>query len=107
MSDLWPALWTSGRLIDVALFAIAAEFVVFTVRWWRTGRGMHPLDLTGHLLAGALLLGAVRSVVVGAPEWWTWLLLSLSFPVHVFDLVRRTRAAAAAGERDAGATPGG
>ena len=81
----------SGRACDVALLCIVLEAVVLLVRSGRHG-ALAPLDVFGQLAAGALLLLAVRCALVGADYRWTALLLTASFPAHMFDLVRRRRA---------------
>jgi hypothetical protein len=87
-------LLSRGILIDVALAAILIEVAILMVSRARQRRGLAPLDLFGQLLAGALLLLAVRTAVTGADYRWTLVLISASFPAHLFDLMRRARAAA-------------
>jgi hypothetical protein len=86
-------LLSSGRLIDVALAIIGLEALALLALRQRGAWGIRPLDLLGQLLAGALLLLAVRCAVTGADYRWTLALLSASFPAHVFDLARRARGA--------------
>ena len=85
-------LFASGRLVDVALIVIALELVVLLVR---PPRGLRPLDVVGQVLAGAFLMLALRLTVTGQDVRWILLALTASFPAHVFDLVRRARAARA------------
>ncbi|MEO0322684.1 MAG: hypothetical protein AAF447_06990 [Myxococcota bacterium] len=86
--------WLSrGSLVDVAIAAIVLEALLLLVYRRRTGRGLAPLDVFGQLLAGAILLVAVRLAVTGAPTELVLLALALSFPAHVFDLLRRFRSA--------------
>jgi hypothetical protein len=84
-------LFASGRLIDVALVVLALEVVVLLASRTFTRVGIQPLDLIGQLLAGALLLLAVRCAVTRVDYRWTLVLLSASFPAHAFDLIRRSR----------------
>lgn len=86
-------LFASGRGIDIALVCIALEGALLVGLRRRTGRGLKPLDVLGHLLAGALLLLAMRCALTGADYRWTALFLSASFPAHLFDLARRARLA--------------
>ncbi len=80
-------LLLSGRVTDLALAAIGVEVILLLA-----GRlGLRPLDVLGQLLAGALLLLAVRCALEGADYRWTLAFLSASFPAHVFDLARRLR----------------
>jgi len=85
-------LFESGRFVDVALVAIALELLFLVYLRRRTGRGLRPLDVVGHLAAGALLLLALRCVCAGTDYRITLVLLTLSFPAHIFDLARRSRA---------------
>jgi hypothetical protein len=82
-------LLASGRLIDVALAVLLLEAVGLVGARRVLGRGLRPLDVFGQLSAGLLLLLAVRCEATGADYRWTLLLLTASFPAHVFDLGRR------------------
>jgi hypothetical protein len=80
-----------GTLVDVALVALAVELVLL-VALARRGRGrLGPLDVLGQLLAGGLLLGALRCALTGAHPLWILALLTASFPAHLYDLRRRLR----------------
>jgi hypothetical protein len=81
----------SGRLIDLALAVMALEAAILVALRRRRGAGMTPLDIGGHLLAGALLLLAARVALTGGDHRWILLLLAASFPAHLFDLARRAR----------------
>jgi hypothetical protein len=87
----------SGRAIDFVLVVVALEVAALVVARRRTGRGLAPLDLLGQLLAGALLLIAVRCALTGADYRLTALFLAASFPAHLFDLARRLRGQQARG----------
>jgi hypothetical protein len=82
----------TAHLIDVALAFIGLEVIVLLAVRARLGRGLRPVDLIGQLLAGLLLMLAVRCAVAGADPRWILLLVTASFPAHVFDLARRSRA---------------
>jgi len=86
-------LFDSGRFVDVAFVVVALELLLLFYVRRRTGRGLRPLDVVGNLAAGAILLLAVRCVVTGTDYRITLLLLTLSFPAHLYDLVRRSRTA--------------
>ncbi len=75
--------------IDLALAAIVVELSILLFLGRRSRRGLRPIDLVGQLSAGALLLLAVRTVATNADVRWTLLLLTASFPAHLFDLLRR------------------
>jgi hypothetical protein len=86
-------LLVTGHLIDVALVVVGLEALALVAARARLGRGLRPLDVLGQLLAGLLLMLAVRCAVTGADYRWTLAFVSASFPAHVFDLARRSRAA--------------
>lgn len=86
------AFFTSGRAIDVVLAVLAIELLVLQRRYRRHRRGLSPLDLVGQMLPGGLLLLALRCALTGADYRWIAALLCASFPAHLFDLVRRSRA---------------
>ncbi len=81
----------NGILIDFAIAVIALEMIVLLVWRARAKGGMRPLDVVGQLLAGAILLIALRASIAGASIWALYVLLSLSLPAHAFDLIRRLR----------------
>jgi hypothetical protein len=81
----------SGRFVDVALAVIGLESIVLLTTPPPWGFANRRLDLLGQLLAGALLLLAVRCCVTGADYRVTLLILAASFPAHAFDLFRRAR----------------
>lgn len=86
-------LLSSGRLVDVALVAIAGEAAVLVWLRAKARRGMRLVDVLGHLLSGAFLLLALRAAVTGADYRITLAWMTASFPPHIFDLVRRARSA--------------
>jgi hypothetical protein len=84
-------LLASGRVIDLALVVMALELLLLAVMRGRAGVGLQPVNVIGQLLAGALLLLALRCVLKGGDYRWTLGFLTASFPAHVFDLIRRSR----------------
>lgn len=82
-------LYTSGRIIDFLLGFVALEFIVLSIAYWRTSRGIAPKDLLTNLLAGAFLLLALRSTLDGHSWSWRAAFLGASFPAHLLDLRRR------------------
>jgi hypothetical protein len=86
-------LWQSARFVDLAIALTGVEWVALLVLRRTRGRGLAPGAIAGQLLAGLMLLLALRCVLVGADYRWTLLLFSASLPAHVFDLVKRARAA--------------
>lgn len=89
MKPTLERLLAEGLLVDVALTVMLAELAVLVVLWQTRRRGLAPADVVGHLLAGGLLLGAVRAIATGADVRITLTLLALSFPAHLWDLRRR------------------
>ena len=49
------------------------------------------LSIAVLAVAGGLLLGAVRCAVTGGDPVWILLLVTASFPAHLYDLRRRAR----------------
>ncbi|HXW28869.1 MAG TPA: hypothetical protein VEK55_05840 [Xanthobacteraceae bacterium] len=84
-------LFHSGVIVDVILMAIIAEAIVLIAYRSRTGRGILPLDLLVNLLAGAFLLMALRSALIGLPWKWTAAWLAAALVAHVVDLRQRWR----------------
>jgi hypothetical protein len=84
-----------ARLIDVALVVLALEAVILGGTYLKRGGPIAPRDIVGQLLAGALLLAAVRSSVAGGPPALTLGLLAMSFPAHLYDLWRRAQSSSA------------
>jgi hypothetical protein len=81
----------NGILIDFAIALVALETIALLVWRMRAKGGMRPIDVVGQLLAGAILLIALRASVAGASIWVLYGLLALSLPAHAFDLIRRLR----------------
>jgi hypothetical protein len=83
----WLGEWLhSGHAIDFMLAVVALEVGVLAL--WRraTPRALGWRDLIGPVLAGILLLLALRSVLVGASPAVVMFWLTASFPAHLFDL---------------------
>ena len=85
------AFFVSGRACDVALVCILLEALFLLMQSGKRG-ALGPQDVFGQLAAGAFLLLAVRCALVGADYRVTAMLLTASFPAHMFDLVRRRQA---------------
>lgn len=83
------ALFASGNVADLILALTALEGLTLAAYYRGTGRGVAPGNLLGSLLAGALLLLALRCALVGA--WWGWAAgcLLLSLVAHLADLRSR------------------
>jgi hypothetical protein len=81
----------TGTAVDVILAVVGIEAILLLAVHLVTGRGLAPLDVLGQLMAGVMLLAALRCALTGADGRWTLGFLAASFPAHVFDLVRRWR----------------
>jgi hypothetical protein len=77
--------------IDLILIVVAAETVAITFYWRKTGRGIAPARLLPNLLAGALLLLALRLTISGHPWPWYTACLALAGVANVVDLRQRWR----------------
>ncbi len=84
-------LLASGRLVELALSFMVLEAAALAAFHWFTGRGLSVFDVLGHLSAGAFLMLALRSALVGDPPAWTAAFLGASLPAHLLDLGRRWR----------------
>jgi len=83
--------FSSGRLIDGILALVLLEVTVLTVVWRRTRRGLPLADLLPNVLAGALLLLALRLSLGGAGWIPCSVALAAAGAAHLVDLRRRWR----------------
>lgn len=79
-------LFASGRIIDLILVLMGAEYIAL---WLYLGRGVAGLGLAGYLASGAFLLLALRVALTGGGWMWIAALLGAAFAVHLLDLRRR------------------
>ena len=77
--------------VDLILAIIAFELVAFTLYWHLRGRGIAPAQLLPNLLAGALLLLALRLALSGYSWPWYTACLALAGVANVADLRQRWR----------------
>jgi hypothetical protein len=84
-------LFTSGWIVDLIVASLAVEAFALILYRSRTGRGIPSIELLTNLLAGACLLIALRSALVGRAWYWTagWLMIALV--CHIADLSQRWR----------------
>lgn len=85
MSD-WLA---SGRLVDAILLFMVAEVAAVVVFGRRARLALR--DIAASLVAGALLLLALRAALTGAGAHWILLCLALALLAHLADLAARRR----------------
>lgn len=93
--DGWFA---NGRVIDLILVAMALEVAALALLRRRGVPVPAPRAVAFNLLAGALLLLAVRGALTGAGWGWVALCLGLALPAHLLDLLRAPRAGTVPGE---------
>ncbi|NOG71957.1 hypothetical protein HJG45_16460 [Roseicella sp. DB1501] len=88
------ALFSSGRVVDLALGLMLLEALALLALRRSRGGGLAPAELLAFLLAGAGLLLALRAALVGAAWQWIALPLILALLAHLADLGLRWRRAA-------------
>ena len=88
------SFFSSGRVADLLLLVMAAEFVGLALRAPRARRRVVVTDLLFALAPGACLTLAMRLALTGAPWPWIAACLTAALPVHIIDLVRRRRQSA-------------
>jgi hypothetical protein len=84
-------LLQSGVLIDLALALTALECLGLAWLHKRERVSMPLGAIAGQLLAGVMLLLALRCALKGADYRWTLLFFSASLPAHLYDLRLRAR----------------
>ena len=83
------ALISTGRIVDVALLAMALEACVILAWRVRTGGGIAPLPMLVNFAAGGGLLLALRAALTA--ENWEWIAIPLAaaLAAHLGDLLLR------------------
>lgn len=81
----------SVHVIDLILAIVIAEFLAISGYWVATHRGIAPAALFPNLLAGALLLLALRFALSGLGWPWIVACLALSGVANAADLRQRWR----------------
>ncbi|MGE5155657.1 MAG: hypothetical protein ACM3ST_16810 [Bdellovibrio bacteriovorus] len=84
-------LFATGRVVDLILVLMALEALLLGLLWVRTARGVPPIPLVVNLVAGALLLLALRAALTGAGPSVTGTFLGLALVAHLADLLLRWR----------------
>jgi hypothetical protein len=82
-------LFTSGRIIDLILLLMLAEYLGLRLF---LARATHGVDLQGvalYLLSGAFLLLALRVALTGGSWVWIGACLAAAGAWHLLDLRRR------------------
>ncbi len=83
--------FASGRLVDLILLIVAIEAVVLIAYWRKTGKGIAPPNLLPNLIAGALLLLALRLTLAQAGWMAICGCLAAAGVANVIDIMRRWR----------------
>ena len=84
-------LFASWRLVDLILVVVAVEMLALGLYWRWSCRGVAIPDLLPNLLAGALLLLALRFALGGAGWMPCCACLAAAGVAHCVDLARRWR----------------
>jgi hypothetical protein len=77
--------------VDLVLAVVAAEVVAIMLYWYATRRGIAPAQLLPNLLAGALLLLALRLALSDYSWPWYSACLALAGIANLADLRQRWR----------------
>lgn len=87
--EVVETLLASGRIVDLMLGVLVAEFLIVTALYQRNRGGVPALPLLVNIGAGASLMLALRAALTASGTAWTvtWLVSALLF--HVCDLVLR------------------
>lgn len=85
------AFLSGVHVVDLILIVVAAETAAITLYWRKTGRGIAPAQLLPNLLAGALLLLALRLALSNYAWPWYIACLALAGVANVVDLRQRWR----------------
>lgn len=85
------AWFASGRIVDLVIGFVVVEAIALAAYRRATGKGIAGVDLVPNLVAGLLLMFALRLALVAA--WWGWIALCLLLAglAHGADLRRRWR----------------
>ena len=81
----------SAHIVDLVLAIVGLEIVIIALYWRLTRRGIAPAQLVPNLLAGALLLLALRLALGGQPWPWYTACLAAAGIANAADLRQRWR----------------
>jgi hypothetical protein len=85
------AFLNSAHVVDLVLAIVAAEGLALMLHWRITGRGVAPAQLLPNLLAGALLLLALRLALSDLSWPWHTACLAAAGLASAADLRQRWR----------------
>ena len=80
-----------AHVVDLILAIVAAEVVALSIYWRATRRGIAPSQLLPNLLAGALLLVALRLALSDCSWPWYTACLAMAGVANAADLRQRWR----------------
>ncbi len=83
------ALFTTGRIVDLALALMALEMAGLWLVARARNRAFPFVDLAWNVAAGASLLLALRAGLTGAGWPWLALFLTAALVAHIGDVRRR------------------
>jgi hypothetical protein len=86
-------LFASGRIIDLILLIMLAEYLTLRLYLGRGARGSALSSIALYLLSGAFLLLALRMALTGGSWIWIACCLAAAGAWHALDLRRRFAAA--------------
>lgn len=83
------ALFASGQIVDLIVAAMVVEACGLLCYRAVTGRGIVAVALLTNILAGAFLLMALHSALLGYDWFWTAAWLGAALVAHIADLAQR------------------
>ena len=84
-------LFSTGLIVDLIIVFVLAEWAAIVLFRVRSGKGIPALEITANLLAGILLMLALRAALVGASWHWIAAALTAALAAHLGDLSQRWR----------------
>jgi hypothetical protein len=81
------ALIASGQIVDLILLFMAGMSLYLIV--FRRSAGWSAREIACTMLPGAFILLALRAALTGEPWTMTAFWLLLSFPAHLYDVLRK------------------
>ncbi len=83
------ALFTSGRVVDIALALMVLEAAALWAYRRARRRAFPVADIVWNLAAGACLLLALRAALTGSGWPWIAIFLTAALVAHIGDFRRR------------------
>lgn len=89
--QMMSELFASGAVVDAVLIFLLVEAIAVIGYWLWRKRGIAPADFLPGMISGALMLLALRAVLVGAGWMVPTLCLMAAGGAHLVDVLRRWR----------------